>query len=329
MPAEPTREQLAAVLHAIAAATPAPWYPSAYALAANVDRSRLDEALNRLRVAGFVRLTDWEPGKGQGYAVTTEGQRALASPARLERPPEPATVERPPTDRPADGTPVTRTLIAAQLAMFAVGLIQAGQNGVPIEQFLEHNSTPVEMQLAVSRAGLVAGLWYTLLTYALVHGGLLHLAMNLVGHATEASFAERLWGSARFAAIYLAAVVGGGVGAVVSAPAAMTVGSSGGLCGVIAAQVVWLAAHRHRFRAADRQVWARHYVQTAILITLISVVPGVSWGGHLGGAVGGTLAGGALLFADSPRRMMRVTSWLVALLLPLAAAGGLGWWLRR
>jgi len=328
MPAEPSREQLAELLHGIAASAPAPWYPGAAVRSADFDRNRLDEALNRLRVAGFVRLTDWEPGKGQGYTVTTEGQRALANPARLDRPREPEAFERPAVERPADGTPVTRTLIAAQLAMFAVGFIQAGQNGVPLDRFLEHNSTPVELQLAVSRAALFAGQWYTLLTYALVHGGLLHLGMNLVGHATEASFAERLWGSARFALIYLASVVAGGAGAVIAAPAAMTVGSSGGLCGVIAAQVVWLAAHRHRFRAADRQVWARHYVQTAILITLISVVPGVSWGGHLGGAVGGAIAAAVLMSAGSPRRWRRTAAWLTAILLPPAIAGGLWWWLR-
>lgn len=325
MPPEPNREQLAALLRTIAA-TPAPWYPASVVLD---DRAQLDEGLNRLRVAGLVRLTDWEPGRGQGYAITTEGQRALNRPGLLERRGGPPPTERPAGPIVADGTPVTRVLIAAQVAMFAVGLIQANQNNIPLQQYLDRNTAPVELQLGVSRVALLSGEWYTVLSYALVHGGLLHLAMNLFGHIAEATFAERLWGSMRFGVIYLAAVVFGGIGAVLASPAGLTVGSSGGLCGVIAAQVVWLTAMRHRFRAADRQIWSRHYVQTAILITLISVVPGVSWGAHLGGAVGGALAATLLALAYSRWRTIRWGSWALAVLLPIAAAGGLRWWLHR
>jgi membrane associated rhomboid family serine protease len=213
-------------------------------------------------------------------------------------------------------------LIAAQAAVFALGFFQILEQGKPVGLYVYNGVAPVQGELLVARSFVEAGDWWRLWSYALVHGGLLHLALNLYGHWLDASLAERMWGRWRFTAMYLIAVLGGGVGAVLSS-AHGTVGSSGGWCGVVAAQAVWIIMHRHRLLPAERRMWTQYYLRAAFLITAISLVPGVSWGGHLGGAVGGALAA---MIAQMTLARPGVVRWIGAIVfvtLPIATVFGL------
>src|SRR5690348_12053845 len=78
-------DRLETILLQCAHAAPEPWYPSQYAQANGMSRDDLDPFLDQLRMAGLVRLTDWVQGKGQGYALTPDGERVLQSPRELAR----------------------------------------------------------------------------------------------------------------------------------------------------------------------------------------------------------------------------------------------------
>ena len=76
----PTHE---ALLRLCALAAPKPWHPRLYARESGVPRDSLDSPLNDLRLAGLVRLTDWEKGSGQGYVLTEQGEEMLKNPVAL------------------------------------------------------------------------------------------------------------------------------------------------------------------------------------------------------------------------------------------------------
>ena len=323
-------QAIAQLLTIIAATEPKPWYPGDYVRTAGVSRDTVDEPLNRLRVAGLVRMTDWEAGKGQGYYLTSDGQRALRNPKRLADPtPQPSSRNSGPRLKAAsDDSTITRLLIAAQIGMFAVGFAQAMEIGTPANVYLASGTAPVTISFAASAKALASGAWWTLLSYALVHGGFMHLGCNLFGHFYDASLLERLLGSVRFAAVYLISVLFGGIGAVLASPRP-TIGSSGGLCGVFAAQFVWFAFQRHLFNHAQWSSLLRHYLRVGMLITVISLIPGVSWGGHLGGAIGGLLTCLLLSLTNKNNAWLRRLGWLGVVLLPLISIGGEWWWLHR
>src|SRR5262245_9000173 len=94
-PRPPREDRMAAeallmeVLKACNAASPAPMYPMEFAAQSGLERAILDEALDHLRLRGLVRLTDWVQGKGQGYALTSQGAMALQDPKVLKRAPVP------------------------------------------------------------------------------------------------------------------------------------------------------------------------------------------------------------------------------------------------
>src|SRR5262245_7630187 len=74
-PVAPTFES---ILQSCVEVAPQPWRPAAFAHAQRIDRDALDDSLNRLRIAGLVKLTDLEPGIGQGYVLTDIGRSALS-----------------------------------------------------------------------------------------------------------------------------------------------------------------------------------------------------------------------------------------------------------
>ena len=63
-------ELLEILLRECQAASPQPWYPSEYAQQTGVVRATIEADLDRLRLAGLLRLSDWVKGKGQGYLLT-------------------------------------------------------------------------------------------------------------------------------------------------------------------------------------------------------------------------------------------------------------------
>lgn len=327
MPQPVDETQLTQILHAIAATDPQPWYPGPFAQQLQLDRNSLDAPLNELRFGGFIRLTDWQPNVGQGYVLTTEGRRALSRPRLLTpKTTQPAGEVAPP--RTTADVPITRALVALQAGVFVLGLLQVIEQGKAPNLYLTNGDADLTRHLAVSRAAVAGGAWWTLWSYALVHAGLPHLGLNLFGHLFDARIAELMYGKWRFTVLYFLAVFAGGVGAVLATPNGLTVGSSGGLCGVIAAQLVWVITQRHRFTPEARQKQMRDLVRAGILITAISLVPGISWGGHLGGAIGGGLAAWLSLHVMTANPALRWLSRAALVLLPVAAFVGLWSWLR-
>ncbi len=330
-----------AVLRLCADAGPAPWYPSQYAKATGTDRDSLDEPLNHLRLAGLVRLTDWQPGLGQGYVLTEAGRAVLANPRALDRlrhgdapaPPRPAAAPRAAPRQTAwdrgeavrgallagDPTPVTWALMAVQVLVFVVGLAFAQHEQVPLNQYLATGESSVLNRLALSALALVAGEWWRLLTYALVHVGALHLMMNLYGHYALGPVIERMYGSVRFLALYVLSALGGGVAAVLLSPRGGVAGSSGALCGLIGAFAAFTTLNRRHLGPAIADASRRWLTNTLILMVLISLVPRVSWQGHLGGAVVGLVAGVLLNFQRFGTLAQRWVALLAVLLVPIAA----------
>src|SRR5262245_29104118 len=73
------------ILNLCSRTAPNPWYPSVYAKQVGKPREELDPYLDQLRMGGFIRLTDWVQGSGQGYMLTEEGNAVLINPRDLAR----------------------------------------------------------------------------------------------------------------------------------------------------------------------------------------------------------------------------------------------------
>ena len=102
-------------------------------------------------------------------------------------------------------------------------------------------------------------------------------------------------GHVKFAAIYGVSLLTGSLGALLVSPHVLTVGASGAVFGVMGAAAVELWARKVPLMQSG--------VGGLILINLVFsfTVPDISWGGHIGGLVGGVLAALVIQLGDRYR----------------------------
>jgi membrane associated rhomboid family serine protease len=338
------------ILRQCDAVKPDPWYPREYSEKTGIPPASLDPYLDRLRLGGLIRLTDWVQGKGQGYVLTTEGLRVLGSSwalsrlrsgqvtaAREETAAAPAekrggltTYDRGEIIRHAllaPATPyMTRLLFWANVMVFLVGLMWAEQQQ-QLNQYLTVGTPTILHNLGALRGGdLGRGEWWRLLSCCFVHFGFMHIAMNMLGLYVVGPLVERMWGHWRFLAIYL---ISGLVGACAMSftlivPEQMGAGASGALWGMMTSMAVWVVLNR---RFLPRQLvssWLSQLTMLLILNVFISMMPGISAAGHFGGGIGGVVAGVLLNYQRFGKSsLLRWVALLGVVLLPVASVTGL------
>lgn len=146
---------------------------------------------------------------------------------------------------------------------------------------------------------------WRMLTVLFVHGGFIHLALNMLALWMLGQILEPMLGRGRYLALYLISGLGGSVAVAILDPGAATVGASGALFGMMAALLI-----------IGRHVGAN---VTGILVILVInfvfgvVVGGISWQAHLGGVVVGAII--AFIYTRTRRREQRI--WQMALLAAL------------
>lgn len=159
--------------------------------------------------------------------------------------------------------------------------------------------------------GLAALPWtapWQLVTYSFLHGGLMHLAFNMLGVWMFGADLERVWGSQRFAVVYFASVLSGGiaqlvVGAMFGAAPGPVVGASGGVFGLLLGYALVFPNRRVMPLfppiPMPAKIFALLYGLVELSLGVTGTVAGVAHFAHLGGMVGGYLA---ILYFRSARR---------------------------
>jgi membrane associated rhomboid family serine protease len=201
---------------------------------------------------------------------------------------------------------VTWALLIANVLAFGLKSLSAGQ---------------VENDYAVSAVHIYFGEWWRLITGAFLHSGVIHIAFNMWALYVVGPELERRLGSARFATLYLLSAIGGSVAIYLFGNVA--VGASGAIYGLFGA--LFVVAKRLGYDARG-VLWL-----IGINIVITFVVPGISWQGHLGGLVTGTLVAAAFAYAPAKNRtvvqfgaaaaVLVVLVLLVTQLPPLAIPG--------
>jgi membrane associated rhomboid family serine protease len=158
--------------------------------------------------------------------------------------------------------------------------------------------------------GLRLGAWWQCLSFQFLHGGWIHLAMNLLLLHSLGPVMETTLGRGRFILLYLVSGTFGGMLHVAGAwmmPDSFggpVVGASAGLCGLLAALGAYHAEERLRvlfFLIFPMEVRAKFILLVGILTSALGAVFAVghiAHLAHLGGFIGGL--GCALVFQRTP-----------------------------
>ena len=211
--------------------------------------------------------------------------------AGLQRPPDilPPEGEAPSQPRVKLPPPVaTRVLIAINVAVF---LAMAALT----REFVDFNTQTVLRWGADFGVLTTSGEWWRMLTAMFLHGGILHIAVNMWALRNLGYTAELLYGRRNFLIIYFLSGLAGSAGTMIWNPLSVSVGASGaimGLAGALAALVYF------KKLPVDRALLRRDVGSVAgvILFTLIigARLPTIDNSAHVGGVLAGMILGFAL-----------------------------------
>lgn len=131
------------------------------------------------------------------------------------------------------------------------------------------------------------------LTYGLLHGGLLHLGMNMLSLAALARELGQLISPLRMAVVYVVTqIVAALVFALMAPEAGPMVGASGAIFGLAGALIGFAAVTGWRRRRPLGQLWRAVGMLVVLNVALTLLVPSIAWQAHLGGVLAGLLMGG-------------------------------------
>lgn len=158
---------------------------------------------------------------------------------------------------------------------------------------------------------------WRLITSAFAHStsSFLHLAMNMYGVYIFGTMLEPRMGRLRFTWLYLLSAFGGSLGVLLlSDPLSATLGASGALAGLFLATFVVFRSNKQALRSMG--------IILALNVALGFVISGISWQGHLGGAILGILGACCIVLIprSNPQRARTQILLLTALSIALLAA---------
>lgn len=201
---------------------------------------------------------------------------------------------------------VTPVLVALNVLVFAVTVIQA-------QSLVDNDGSPVFSDGVLWPPVVAGGEWWRIVTAGFLHFGPFHLLMNMLALWFLGRDLEQLLGKLRFTALYGLSLLGGSLAVYLFEDIdRATAGASGAIYGLLGGILV--AAIRLRLDLT--------YILVVIGINAVISfqVEGISWLGHLGGFVVGSVVTAALVYAPAKARvpvqigtMLAVGAALVAL----------------
>ena len=192
--------------------------------------------------------------------------------------------------------PLTGTLIGLITAVYIVG------NGINFfgTQLLNPVSPNLFQYLELFRNatyadggavhGVANGEWWRLITVALTHASLLHLASNMFCLWSVGPAVEQFFGEVRATIIFTVSLICGSLFSVfTAAPNQVSVGASGAIFGLFGALFVFMRRARMNYQSI---------VSTIVLNLVITFsIPGIDWHAHIGGLIGGAVSAYLLMFS--------------------------------
>ena len=216
---------------------------------------------------------------------------------------------------------VTQLLLAVNVMVFVAMVMAGGSISDPSSKLL--------MQWGANTAPLtLSDQWWRLITYMFLHGGIVHIGLNMWCLWSLGGLAESLYGHEMFLLVYLLSGVGGGIASAWWHPYGVSVGASGAIFGIAGALIASLKLGEFSLPGG----MVAGYLRSILLFAGYSLVFGFIGGGgidnaaHMGGFLVGAMMGALIAMVAPSREQFFLRA--AVLMLGAALVVGSGYWLR-
>jgi membrane associated rhomboid family serine protease len=187
---------------------------------------------------------------------------------------------------------VTYVLAVAIAACFGLELLWGGSESLP---------TLVRMGALVRERALWDEPW-RLVSCTFLHAGFMHFLFNVYVLLALGTMLERILGRERFLVLYVASALGGSLASTLALGEGISVGASGAIWGLLAAEAVLAPRPAGLLPAVVIPGLKRAALINLGINVVNSLRPEVDWAAHLGGGiVGGLLVLAGVLTVGLPR----------------------------
>lgn len=209
---------------------------------------------------------------------------------------------------PADAKPVLISLVAVNVAVYLMDLLYS----IPLPYFGSQSIIDAlllgpQMDMGAELFGIDTdaishGQYYRLFTHAFLHADIMHLGLNMLALFFIGSRLLCKYSKGTVMAWYGAGIIGGGVADMVVAAITGTpiyaIGASGAIFGLLGGSLapmvygaLWIKGKGASLRAVDRKNIFEYAAFVLVMLIPGFFEEGISWEGHLGGLLGGFIAG--------------------------------------
>jgi rhomboid protease GluP len=151
----------------------------------------------------------------------------------------------------------------------------------------------------------MGGQWWRLFTATFIHFGVFHLALNMWALFNAGLLTERLYGSGRFALLYVFAGLTGSMASLLWNPLVNSAGASGAIFGVFGGMLAFVMSPRN---GVPRSIISEHRNSTLLFVGYNlfygAAHAGIDNAAHVGGLLGGFLIGLLLARPLDDRRLV-------------------------
>lgn len=213
-------------------------------------------------------------------------------------------------DAAGGGFSTSQLIIVINVVLFVLMVVNGVVAGLGLSPIF---APPTELLLAWGGqfwpAVFSYGQWWRCLTYAFTHGGVIHLAFNMIVLYQVGPLVESEIGRSRFVVLYTLTALTGTFAGYLWHPYTPVVGASTSLFGLIGFSIVYY------HRLGPNGVQLRDFMlKWAIFAFLFGLVVGADNAGHLGGAIGGAAFGAILPQGYGRRRKFAKAFDIMAIL---------------
>jgi len=197
-----------------------------------------------------------------------------------------------PTARDAIATYV---LIAINVAVFLYGVLRQPSSFMSGSTTLLNDGGLtagglLRTSTGIHPIGVDAGQWWRIISSGFLHFGIIHIGFNMFALYVLGPPVERAVGKLGLVTIYTSALLAGSLGGLLVSPNSLGAGASGAIFGLMGA----LLAGQKAAGINLAEGGLLPIVGLNLLITF--AIPNISIGAHLGGLVGGAIAGAAVFY---------------------------------
>jgi rhomboid protease GluP len=190
--------------------------------------------------------------------------------------------------------PATTVLIAINLLVYIAMAVSSKQIDFSVETLVRWGGDYAPLTRN--------GEWWRLLTSTFVHGGLLHVALNMWCLLMLGPLAELAFGKLPYVAAYIATGLCASLTSTLYHPNSIGVGASGAIFGVAGFLITPLALKRLTVYSTSKSSTLKMLLQFAVInLAIGSVIKVVDVSAHVGGLISGLVIG--LFFAARPRTL--------------------------